>query len=637
MTHIETLVPTDAELLAEFIRSREETSFQQLVHRHGPLVMGVCRQILRHQHDADDAFQATFIVLALRAKSVKNASSLASWLYRVAYRTAMRAAKRRQRQLAESVCEEVPVNDDPLEKIHNQSLQKALHEELSQMPESYRAPLVLCYLEQRTRQEAAAHLESTEAAVKARLARGKRMLRLRIARRGIALSVALSVTASELSEATAPVPPELLNSTMELCKSVAERGSLPTTECSPDIVSLAKESTDTMFHSTLMKSAAALVVASLCLSSYALHAGDGAGQSSDTTSIDLANAYAQTDSNNVRLAQAAPSASDSVLQAGGESEIKDARIKRDYLLDRAAAFQKLADAWKKKKADSDSERLENEARRDLYLAEVKRLRAEARSVQGGATPNIRPRLVQTTEAVLPSKKRNAVVAIADSVDRVPQRYAVTLSADGRTVVRTATGEVADANVARIASPGYATRRPVECCREGNLAYKAKAVASSEEAIRNNLASHAVDGDLSTRWCANGDGPAWLLIDLGEAVDINALRIHWEKPGTAYQYRILGSEDSDDWKTLIDGSDNKEAGHSNTHRVDANSTRYVRIDFVGNDRGFWGSIRELEVSDSELTDDSLKAWNKLNVGQSSARAEAVYLPTTTATGVLSESE
>jgi RNA polymerase sigma factor (sigma-70 family) len=185
----------DRQLLERFTARRDESAFAALVRRHGPMVLGVCRRVLGNAHDADDAFQATFLVLAGRAASVARADSLGGWLYQVAYNTALkaraRAAARRRREQRpdDRSC------PDPLSEVSGRELLGVLDEELRRLPERYRAPLVLCYLEGLTRDEAAGRLGYSQSTMKRRLEEGRERLRKRLERRGLALSAALLTAA----------------------------------------------------------------------------------------------------------------------------------------------------------------------------------------------------------------------------------------------------------------------------------------------------------------------------------------------------------------------------------------------------------------------------------------------------------
>ncbi len=210
----------DRQLLESFVAGRQEAAFTALVRRHGAMVFGVCRRVLTDWHDAEDAFQATFLILARQAGSIRRRESVGSWLYGVAYRVARKAkagaARRRcherQRPL-EPAAQAGAVGLDELRRV--------LDEELARLPEKYRAPLVLCYLEGKTRDEAAGLLGWSVGALKGRLERGRDRLRRRLERRGLAFSVALLVTALSQATARAALPAALLAHTVNAAMPVA--------------------------------------------------------------------------------------------------------------------------------------------------------------------------------------------------------------------------------------------------------------------------------------------------------------------------------------------------------------------------------------------------------------------------------
>jgi RNA polymerase sigma factor (sigma-70 family) len=182
----------DGDLLERFATSHEEEAFAVLVRRHGPLVLGVCRRLLHNSSDADDAFQATFLALARQAGSAGRCASLGTWLYRVAYRTALKArsradARRRREQLAAP-----RPQSDPLAEVTGRELLTVLDEELQRLPERLRAPLVLCYLQGKTRDEAAHDLSCSLGTVKRLLEQGRTTLQARLSRRGISLAALLA-------------------------------------------------------------------------------------------------------------------------------------------------------------------------------------------------------------------------------------------------------------------------------------------------------------------------------------------------------------------------------------------------------------------------------------------------------------
>jgi RNA polymerase sigma factor (sigma-70 family) len=209
--------PSDAQLLESFLSRRDEAAFEALLRRHGPMVLGVCRRVLRNTHDAEDAFQATFLVLARQASSIRSRQVVASWLYGVAYRTAMKAramnAKRREKE--RRVAEMSRPASEACEELLAQ-----LDYELSRLPDKYRVPVVLCELEGRSRMEAARILGVPEGTLSWRLAQAKKILARRLSRYGaVAVAALLSGGA-----ATAALSPTLRASTI---KAAMTAGAVP--------------------------------------------------------------------------------------------------------------------------------------------------------------------------------------------------------------------------------------------------------------------------------------------------------------------------------------------------------------------------------------------------------------------------
>jgi RNA polymerase sigma factor (sigma-70 family) len=190
-----TALSPDGPLLERFTAQRDEAAFATLVRRHGPMVLNVCRSVLRHEQDAEDAYQATFLVLARKAGSIRHPEAVAGWLYEVAYRVAVQAQAdaARRRDLERRA---PPLADaDPTLDMTLRDLRRVLHEELRRLPDKYRLPLVLCYLEGRSHEEAANQLGWSKGTLRGRLDRGREHLRRRLAARGVALSALLSATA----------------------------------------------------------------------------------------------------------------------------------------------------------------------------------------------------------------------------------------------------------------------------------------------------------------------------------------------------------------------------------------------------------------------------------------------------------
>jgi RNA polymerase sigma factor (sigma-70 family) len=211
----------DGLLLERFVRERDEAAFELLLWRHGPMVLNLCRRLLRHEQDAEDAFQATFLVFVRKAGSVSKREGVGGWLYRVAYRVALRAqaaAVRRARRERPAVDVMAP---EPADGVEQRDLRPVLHEEINRLPEPYRAAVVLCYLEGKTNQEAARHLGCAEGTVASRLARARERLRVRLVRRGLALSVGTLTGVLMEHFVPAPVSAAFLDSTMTAATAFA--------------------------------------------------------------------------------------------------------------------------------------------------------------------------------------------------------------------------------------------------------------------------------------------------------------------------------------------------------------------------------------------------------------------------------
>jgi RNA polymerase sigma factor (sigma-70 family) len=209
---------SDAILLERFVRRREQAAFTALVRRHGPVVEGTCRRVLRDEHAIEDVFQATFLVLARKASRIAWGESVASWLCAVAHRLSVgartQASRQRQREISitklmenrsawdaaaehDGLPERWRPADDPLVEAERRDLRRVLDDELLQLPEKYRGPVILCYLEGRTHEEAARALGCPAGSMSRRLERARSLLRRRLFYRGI--SLAIGVVASALA------------------------------------------------------------------------------------------------------------------------------------------------------------------------------------------------------------------------------------------------------------------------------------------------------------------------------------------------------------------------------------------------------------------------------------------------------
>jgi RNA polymerase sigma factor (sigma-70 family) len=200
---------SDAQLLQRFTASRDEAAFETLLWRHGPMVLGTVRRLLRHRQDAEDAFQATFLVLARKAGAIGKRESVGSWLYKVAYRVALRARARAARLPRSGALLPEPAAPAPNAPWQTAELRPALDAELSRLPEKYRAPLVLHYLEGKTVEQTARELGCPAGTLSSRLARAREALRGRLARRGLGVSAALLGAGLSGKAQAAPVPAAL--------------------------------------------------------------------------------------------------------------------------------------------------------------------------------------------------------------------------------------------------------------------------------------------------------------------------------------------------------------------------------------------------------------------------------------------
>lgn len=280
---------TDGELLSLFTRHDDRDALDRLIDRHASMVWRVCRQALRRPQDAEDAFQATFLLLIKSAKSIQSSDSAAGWLYRVAYRTSIRTRK----QLAARREESLAVDPDaPSEKAFPDLLRKqttsVLVEELMRLPAKYQTPLVLRYLEGQSRRAIADQTDTTVAAVQGQLARGKQLLRRRLLRRGVSLSAAMATLglAGRGAQAAEAAPTHVVAQTTSNGVALATGGSLA---ASAAVVSLYQEGVRAMLLFWIAKPAgAAASIAAVALLAMAPGTVGEAPTASPTSTFQLA-------------------------------------------------------------------------------------------------------------------------------------------------------------------------------------------------------------------------------------------------------------------------------------------------------------------------------------------------------------
>ncbi len=242
---------TDGQLLTDYVSRHDGAALESLVRRHGPMVWGVCRRVLGNHHDAEDAFQATFLVLVRKAASIASRELLANWLYGVAHQTALKArATVARRKVRERQVTEMPEPAFEGRDLGNE-LQPLLDQELSRLPDGYRAVIVLCELEGKTRKEAARQLALPEGTVASRLARARAMLAKRLAQRGVTLSGGALAALLSQNVTSAGVSISLVSSTIRAATLVAVGQTAATGVISFEVAALTKGVLKAMLMSKL--------------------------------------------------------------------------------------------------------------------------------------------------------------------------------------------------------------------------------------------------------------------------------------------------------------------------------------------------------------------------------------------------
>jgi RNA polymerase sigma factor (sigma-70 family) len=279
----------DSQLLDQFAQFQDQGAFAALVKRYGPMVLRVCRRVLGHHEDAEDAFQASFLILARKAASIRNKEALASWLHGVAYRTAMTAKRgaRRRRQYEQRGAPQTHAS--PAGDLGWSEVQAILDEEVVALPSVFRGAFILCHLEGKSRAEAARALGIKEGTVSSRLSRAQKLLQERLTRRGVVLSTLWSLTALSRNAAVAQVPNALVNATIKSAMAFAAGtpGAI-----SVKAVVLAERALQSMLLAKVKVAASTLLVAVLVTAvSFSVvppHAGAGPEKQNTTTDAEAA-------------------------------------------------------------------------------------------------------------------------------------------------------------------------------------------------------------------------------------------------------------------------------------------------------------------------------------------------------------
>jgi RNA polymerase sigma factor (sigma-70 family) len=240
------LEQSDHELLQRFVTLQDEAAFAALLRRHGPMVLRVCRGVFSEWHGAEDAFQATFLVLARKAGSIRAHNGVGAWLRGVAYRVALKARLRTGKLPAcDDGLAERPSDVDPMADMTLREAGAILNEELQRLPAKYREPVCLCYLEGQTRDQAARQLGCPAGTFNSRLERARELLRARLIRRGLSLSGALLTTLLSTSSVSAALSPALTTGTLDAALRFAA-GNSPAGAVSAEAVTLAEGTLNTM-------------------------------------------------------------------------------------------------------------------------------------------------------------------------------------------------------------------------------------------------------------------------------------------------------------------------------------------------------------------------------------------------------
>jgi RNA polymerase sigma factor (sigma-70 family) len=289
---------TDGQLLECFVSRRDEAAVTALVHRHGPMVWGVCRRVLRNHGDAEDAFQATFLVLVRRAASILPRDMVGNWLYGVAHQTALKArATMAKRQAREKRLGEMPEPAVVTQPDLWRDLELLLDQELSCLKDKYRAALVLCDLEGKSRKQAAHQLQIPEGTLSSRLTTARTLLAKRLARHGLTASAAM--LAAALSEkASASMPRALASTTIHAATLLAAGQTAMTGVTSPQIAALTHGVLKTMLLTRLQTMTAVLLVVGVsACTCIVLARGQGAGSSQSIDTSAATSSREQADPN----------------------------------------------------------------------------------------------------------------------------------------------------------------------------------------------------------------------------------------------------------------------------------------------------------------------------------------------------
>ncbi len=250
---------SEGQLLSRFVGERDEVAFEAIVSRHGPMVLGICRRLLDDPHDVEDAFQATFLILVKKARVLRDRDLLASWLYGVALRVATRSRRNRTRR---RMRERTDIDNDvmtPADDGDRREIWSEIDAEVARLPAKFRTPIVLCYFEGLTHDQAAERMSCPVGTVRSRMTKGRELLRSRLTRRGLAPTPTL-LAVGPISGIAPAVPPALLFKTIAAATSVGAGQSLVAGLVSTSAIALTQGVLRTMSLTKWMTLAAAVMV-----------------------------------------------------------------------------------------------------------------------------------------------------------------------------------------------------------------------------------------------------------------------------------------------------------------------------------------------------------------------------------------
>jgi HlyD family secretion protein len=251
---------SDAQLLGRFVTERDELAFELLIWRHGSMVLSACRRVLRHDQDAEDSFQATFLALARKARSIGKRQSLASWLYKVAIRIALQAKRNREKEWRRAKTAWLPSRGQQVHDVLVHDIKRVVDEEIGRLPERYRAAVILCYLEGKTYDEAARLLGCPRGTISIRLMRARERLRVQLTRRGLTLSSAALAAVLSPSHVNAAALSLLVNNIVRSVSSLRPGITTAAAGASPSVAALVEGVIKAMFLSKLKVIASVLLL-----------------------------------------------------------------------------------------------------------------------------------------------------------------------------------------------------------------------------------------------------------------------------------------------------------------------------------------------------------------------------------------